>query len=59
MTLSTICGQPHAFAFGLVLLSGLSTSIGGVLAAGKHQPGPAFMAAAPSPVRRSQQESDL
>lgn len=54
MTLSTF-----AFAFGLVLLSGLSTSIGGALAVGKHQPGPAFMAAALSPVRRSQPESDL
>ena len=41
MTLSTF-----AFAFGLVLLSGLSTSIGGALAVGKRQPGPAFMAAA-------------
>lgn len=54
MTLSTF-----AFAFGLVLLSGLSTSIGGALAVGKRQPGPAFMAAALSPVRRSQPESDL
>ena len=42
MTFSTF-----AFAFALVLLSGLSTSIGGALAVGRRQPGPAFMAAAP------------
>ena len=41
MTLSTF-----VFAFALVLLSGLSTSIGGALAVGKRQPGSAFMAAA-------------
>ena len=41
MTFSTF-----AFAFALVLLSGLSTSIGGGLAVGRRQPGPAFMAAA-------------
>ena len=41
MTFSTF-----AFAFALVLLSGLSTSIGGALAVGRRQPGPAFMAAA-------------
>ena len=41
MDLATI-----AFAFSLVLLSGLSTSIGGALAVGKREPGPKFMAAA-------------
>ena len=41
MTFSTF-----AFAFALVLLSGLSTSIGGALAVGRREPGPAFMAAA-------------
>lgn len=35
-----------AFAFGLVLFSGLSTSIGGALAVGKREPGPGFMATA-------------
>ena len=35
-----------AFAFSLVLFSGLSTSIGGALAVGKREPGPGFMAAA-------------
>ena len=41
MDLATI-----AFAFSLVLLSGLSTSIGGALAVGKREPGPKFMATA-------------
>lgn len=41
MDLATI-----AFAFSLVLLSGLSTPIGGALAVGKREPGPKFMAAA-------------
>ncbi|MEM5986052.1 zinc transporter ZupT [Corynebacterium hesseae] len=41
MDLATI-----AFAFSLVLLSGLSTSIGAALAVGKREPGPKFMAAA-------------
>lgn len=37
MTFSTF-----AFAFALVLLSGLSTSIGGALAVGRREPGPAL-----------------
>ena len=35
-----------AFAFGLALLAGLSTAIGGAIAVSRRNPGPGFMAGA-------------